>query len=121
MTTPFADILHRAVTRIPGAVGGAFAAADGETVDFVADMERNEWALVTAHYGILLRHVQSALNTFHFGEAELMIVSHRDQDVVIQSVLEGYYAMIVLTHPSSLAHALAALNVAAAELKQEMA
>lgn len=121
MNTPFGEIMHRAVERIPGAVGGSFAASDGETVDFFTEWEHDEWALVTAHYGVLMRYIQSALNTFHFGEAELVIVSHRDQEVIIQSVHEGYYAMVVLAHPASLAHAMSALGKATEELRKEMA
>ncbi len=33
--TPFGAILKTACDRTPGAVGGAFAASDGEMVDFV--------------------------------------------------------------------------------------
>jgi predicted regulator of Ras-like GTPase activity (Roadblock/LC7/MglB family) len=120
LSSPFEAILHRALARIPGALGGSFAAADGETVDYASEIDRSEWALITAHYGVVLRHVQTALNTFHFGEAELVIVSHRDRDVVMHHVTDGYFAMVVLAHPGSLAHAMTALSEATAELRQEM-
>jgi hypothetical protein len=117
----FATILKGAVDATPGAIGGAFAARDGETVDYVSGWEASEWALVTAHYGVVLAHVQSALHTFHFGEAELVILSHRDLDIIIQSVLEGYYVMIALGRPACLARALHSLSNASFELRKEMA
>ena len=113
--------MRGAVENTPGAVGGSFAAGDGETVDYFAECEQTEWALITAHYGIVMRHVQLALNTFHFGEAELVILSHRDLDVLIQSVLDGYFAMIVLARPGCLARGMAALSRATEMLRQEIA
>jgi hypothetical protein len=119
--TIFAAILKGAVDATPGAIGGSFAARDGETVDYFSDWDAADWALITAHYGIVMGHVQSALHTFHFGEAELVILSHRDLDIVIQSVLEGYFAMMALGRPASLARALRSLSRASAQLRREMA
>ncbi|MBT8492582.1 MAG: roadblock/LC7 domain-containing protein, partial [Deltaproteobacteria bacterium] len=62
MDSPFAAILQDALDKTPGAVGGAFAAWDGETVDFICDCDETEWLILTAHYGVVLSHVQSALN-----------------------------------------------------------
>src|SRR5262245_35565486 len=119
--SPFAAILRAAVANTPGAIGGSFAASDGETVDYVSDWERTEWEIVTAHFGVVMHHVQAALHTFHFGEAELVIVCHRDLDIVIHSVTEGYYAMLALSRPRSLARAMVSLSRASAMLRQEMA
>lgn len=121
MNTPFADILRHAVEDTPGAVGGAFAACDGETVDFISEWERTEWAILTAHYGIVLSHVQSALHTFHFGEAELLVISHDEIDVLLQSVEDGYFALMVVERPASLGTAITALERATRELRKEMA
>jgi predicted regulator of Ras-like GTPase activity (Roadblock/LC7/MglB family) len=117
----FAAILKDAVESTPGAIGGAFAARDGETVDYVSTRDESDWALFTAHYGIVLSHIQSALHTFHFGEAEQVLVIHRDVDIVIQAVLDGYYAMLAIARPGSLARGMSSLLVASAELRREMA
>ena len=119
--SPFAEILRAAVDDTPGAVGGSFADRDGETVDYVSDWERTEWEIVTAHFGVVMHHVQKALHTFHFGEAELVVLSHRDLDIVIQAVTEGYYAMLALARPRSLARAMSSLSRASEMLRQEMA
>jgi predicted regulator of Ras-like GTPase activity (Roadblock/LC7/MglB family) len=119
--TPFAAILRGAVERTPGAIGGAFAAYDGEMVDsFFHDGVSDEWAIFTAHYGIVLSHVQSALNTWHYGEAELVMIEHSGTDILMGAVLEGYYALIAIDHPASLATAMREMAGAVAELRREM-
>jgi len=120
MISPFAEILRLAVEATPGAVGGAFAASDGETVDAFATPDAHDWALLTAHYGVLLAHVQSALHTFHYGEAEFVILSHTRLDILVHSVAEGYFALMAVHRPSALGIALHELTRAAGRLRQEM-
>lgn len=121
MPTVFADILARAVDHTPGAIGGAFAADDGETVDAVSSLGDTELALLTAHYGVLFALVQSALHTFHFGEAEQLFACHDRVDVLVQAVGDGYYALLALEHPASLAVAMRELEGAVRQLRAEMA
>lgn len=118
--TPFAEILRVAVQQTPGAIGGAFAAGDGEIVDSFVDADPTEWAIFTAHYGIVLAQVQSALLTFHYGEAELLMMSHEQTDILLHPVMEGYYALMAVDHPAPLGKAISALHRAAAELRKEM-
>ena len=72
--TAFAHILRTAVDRTPGAVGSAFAASDGEMVDFIALHDPTDWAILTAHFGVVLASLEAALNTKHFGGAEYFVV-----------------------------------------------
>jgi predicted regulator of Ras-like GTPase activity (Roadblock/LC7/MglB family) len=120
MGTIFSDILRSAVEATPGALGGAFAAADGETVDSFSRLDVDDWAILTAHYGVVLAHVQAALHTFHYGEAELILVSHERADILVSAVREGYYALLAIERPSPLAAAMRQLRRAAAALRQEM-
>jgi len=120
MVSPFAEIIEAAVNRTPGAVGAAFAASDGEMVDSYAKADAEEWALITAHCGILLGHIQSALNTFHYGEADFVIMTHARVDILVHSVAEGYYALIAARHPAPLGRVLAEVTVAAEKLRKEM-
>ena len=120
MSSAFSDILQGAVERIPGAIGGAFAASDGEIVDWFADGDPFEWAVMTAHYGVVLAHVQSALNTFHHGEAEIVLLAHEQLDILLHSVADGYYALLATTHPAPLGKAFNELASAAYKLRQEM-
>jgi hypothetical protein len=118
--SPFGKILRRAVERTPGALGGAFAAYDGEMVDFIAHHDPTDWAILTAHYGVLLANLEAALNTKHFGGAQYFVVENSKVDVVVHTVEGGYYALIAMERPSCLATALSALDEAARELRREM-
>ncbi|HUH03390.1 MAG TPA: hypothetical protein VML75_15440 [Kofleriaceae bacterium] len=120
MSSVFANILQIAVTRTPGAVGGAFAARDGEIVDSFANADPLEWAFLTAHYGVVLSQIQAALRTFHYGEAQLVLMSHDELDILLHAVSEGYYALLAVGHPAPLALAIDALTSAAASLRKEM-
>lgn len=120
LPTTFAQILKSAVDRTPGAIGGAFAAADGETVDLVTEWDAQDWKILTAHYGVILSSVQSALHTFHYGEAELVLVSHRELDLLIRAVDDGYYALIAVRPPAPLARAMVSLERASGLLRREM-
>jgi hypothetical protein len=122
--TPFGDIIKRAVEATPGAVGGAFADSEGEMVDCFATVDKHDWAVLTAHYGVVMSHLQHAFGTWHYGGAEYFIAQHAQLDVVVYSVAHGYYALLaVKEHEGSapLAVALAQLRAASAELRKEIA
>ncbi len=118
--TPFARILHRVVDRTPGAIGGAFAASDGEMVDFVAKGDPTELAIITAHYGVILANLEALLDTQHFGGAQYFVIENSRFDVLVHTVLDGYYALIAMPPPAPLAVALDVLHAAAVELRREM-
>ncbi|MEO8702677.1 MAG: hypothetical protein ABI867_21715 [Kofleriaceae bacterium] len=118
--TPFGKIIRRAVETTPGAVGGAFAAADGEMVDcFAKAFGVSEWALITAHYGVILAQLRAAFGIWHFGSPEYFIAQHGSLGVVVHDVSAGYYALLAMTNhdPSS---ALPTLATAIAALQEEM-
>ena len=119
--TPFAAILQRAVQATPNAIGGAFADADGEMVDRYSTMDQHEWAVLTAHYGVVMAHINSAFGTMHFGGPEYFIVQHRELEIVVCAVDAGYFALMAIKEPANLGFALQHLHVAAVELKREMA
>lgn len=118
--TPFGEILRHAVETTPGAVGGAFAAADGEMVDSYCHHDPEHWAIVTAHYGVVLRHLESAFDTWHFGGPHYFIAQHEKLDVMVHTVAAGYFALLACEKPAPLARALSALREAAAALAKEM-
>lgn len=120
MASPFSEILRVAVEATPGAIGGAFAASDGEMVDYFSGQDPIEWALLTAHYGVVLSHVQLALNTWHYGEAGLILIEHGTMAVLVQTVQEGYYVLMAVGRPAPLAHAINALSRATDDLRREM-
>jgi hypothetical protein len=120
MPSAFARILRAALNDIPGAIGGAFADGTGETVDAVSSQNPYDWAVLTAHYGVVLSQVQDALRTLHYGEAQILYLSHAELDVIIRAVREGYYALVAIRPPAALGQAMEVLSRTAAELDREM-
>ena len=120
MTTTFTTILDQAVRATPNAVGGAFAAADGVMVDAVSRGDAHEWAILTAHYGVILGHLEAAFGTWHFGSTEYFVAGNQRLSVVVHTVDDGYFALLAVSHPASVSLALSALRVAALQLREEM-
>lgn len=116
----FAPILDAAFQHTPGALGCSFAAADGEMVHCVTRGDATDWAILTAHYGVVLASMESAFNTQHFGGAEYFVVDHAELTVVVHTVGDGYFALLAAEKPTCLAAALGALTAAAVKLRNEM-
>jgi hypothetical protein len=119
--TPFHHILRHVVEATPNAIGGAFAAGDGEMVDAYSKIDDHEWAVLTAHYGVVLAHIASAFGTWHFGGPEYFIAEHMKLDIVVHAVDGGYFALLAVNAPSNLALTLSHLRSAASQLRKEMA
>ncbi len=119
--TPFSAILRRAVEATPNAIGGGFADSDGEMVDSYTIIDPHEWAILTAHYGVVMAHLTAALGTWHFGGPEYFIAQHRDLEIVVCAVDAGYYALMAIKGPANLGLALQRLREATVDLKREMA
>ena len=120
--TPFGQILQRAVESTPGAVGGAFADSQGELVDSFATWDRHEWAVLTAHYGVVMAHLTACYGTWHYGGPEYFIAQHAKLDIVVWAIESGYYVLLAVTEPAApLARALESLRHAAKAIAKEMA
>jgi predicted regulator of Ras-like GTPase activity (Roadblock/LC7/MglB family) len=118
--TPFAAILQRAVQATPNAIGGAFADADGEMVDSFSTIDPHEWAVITAHYGVVLAQLSAAFGTWHFGGPEYFLALHKQLDIIVHCVEGGYYALIAARTPANLGMALETMRTAAIALRKEM-
>jgi hypothetical protein len=118
--TPFGAILQRAVQATPGAIGGAFADSQGEMIDGFTTHDPHQWALITAHYGIVLGQLHAAFGTWHFGGPDYFIAEHEGLDIVVHAVDGGYYTLLAVPVPAALGHALRSLREAARALHREM-
>lgn len=119
--TPFGEILKRAVESTPGAIGGSFADSQGEMVDSFAEYDPHEWAVLTAHYGVVLAQLDAWLGTRHFGGPEYFIAQYGQLDVIVHVLPDGYYALLAIAKPTStLGFALVRLREAAIEIQKEM-
>lgn len=122
--TTFGEIMRAAVESTPGAIGGAFADSEGEMVDGYTTIDRTAWAILTAHYGVILVQVVNAFGTWHFGGPEYFIAQHEKLDIIVHAVANGYYALLAVAedHDSApLGSAIASLRRAAAALEREIA
>jgi hypothetical protein len=120
LATPFAAILRRAVETTPHAIGSAFADSEGEMVDSFSTMNPHDWAVLTAHYGVVLAQLTAAFGTLHFGGPEYFIAQHKSIEVIVHMVDDGYYALLACTYSPPLSVALDHLRDAALLLKKEM-
>jgi hypothetical protein len=117
----FGMIMRRAVQATPGAIGCAFADSQGEMIDSYSTRDAHEWALLTAHYGVVLAQLHAAFGTWHFGGPEYFIAQHTMLDIVVHAVDGGYYALLAVAEPAPLAQALHCLREAARALRKEIA
>jgi len=118
--TPFGAILARTMEELPTAIGGAFADAEGEMVDSVSRIDPHEWAILTAHYGVVLAQLTAAFGTWHFGGPEYFVAQHKRIEVIVYSVDAGYYALLAFAQPAPIDTALESLRGAAFALREEM-
>ena len=120
MYTPFAAILKQAVQASPNAIGGSFADRDGEMVDSFATIDPHDWAVITAHYGVVMAHINACFDTWHYGGPEYFWAQHGKLDILVHNVGEGYFALMALTKPANLAVALEKIRLACSALRKEM-
>jgi hypothetical protein len=119
--TPFASILQRAVEATPFAIGGAFADADGEMVDSYSKIDPHDWAVLTAHYGVVMAQLTAAFGTLHFGGPEYFVVKHDKLEIVVYAVEAGYYALMAFKEPTDIMATLDCLRATCGDLRKEMA
>lgn len=120
MRSTFGEILRELVEKTAGAVGGALAAGDGETVDYWTTQDKDEWHLLTAHFGIIVSHMRRSFHTFHFGDIQFVHMGLQELDVAVQLVDGEYYVALAMVPPVRLGQARWALAWASKRLREEM-
>lgn len=121
----FKEILKGALDATPNAFGVAFAAWDGEMVEGLPKRDAYDWAVLTAHYGVVLANLYAAFGTLHFGAPEMFLARHAGIDVIVTAVDQSYYILIAMDRPNAdddpYADAIATLARAADLLRKEIA
>jgi predicted regulator of Ras-like GTPase activity (Roadblock/LC7/MglB family) len=120
VNTPFASILRDVVQASPNAIGGAFADSEGEMVDAFTTINATEFAIITAHYGVVMGLLKSVFGTWHFGWPEFFYAQHKKLDVIVHAVDAGYFALVAFSSPPDIGNALVQIEVACKRLKKEM-
>jgi hypothetical protein len=121
VNTPFAAILRDAVEATPHAIGGAFADSEGEMVDAFSTINANEFAIITAHYGVIMGLLKAVFGTWHYGWPEYFHAQHAKLNVLVHVVEGGYFALVAFSSPPDVNVALEHIKVACTRLKKEMA
>jgi hypothetical protein len=119
--TPFGVIMQKCVQATPNAIGGAFADAEGEMVDCYTTIDPHEWAVITAHFGVIFALLKSVFGVWHYGDVELFISQHKKLEILVHAVDAGYFALLAAPTPADLDRAVPQLRVAVAALRKEMA
>lgn len=120
--TCFGDILRRTVEMTPSAVGGSLADRHGELVDaFARGYSALDWAILTAHYGVILALLHDAFGVLHHGGPEYFVAQHDRLAIVVHAVDRDYFALLAVADPNSTNRAVSALGDAAVALRREMA
>lgn len=118
----FGEILRAAVLATPGAVGGAFADSQGEMVDAYSEhYTAHDWAVLTAHYGVILSQLRAAFGIWHFGGPEYFIASHAQLGIAVHVVGGGYYALLAIAPADRVDEAVPHLAEVTRALQREMA
>jgi hypothetical protein len=118
--TPFAAILKTTVDASPHAIGGAFADSQGEMVESYSTMNTHDWAVLTAHYGVVLSQLVDAFGTLHYGGPEFFIARHDRIEVIVYAIEHGYYMLLAFSEPPDFDAVFDRLSTASALIKQEM-
>jgi hypothetical protein len=121
VNTPFVAILKDAVQATPFAIGGAFADSEGEMVDAFSTINSNEFAIITAHYGVVLSLLKSVFGMWHYGWPEYFVAEYTKLHVLVHVVEGGYFALVAFSSPPDINLALEHMKVACTRLKKEMA
>jgi hypothetical protein len=121
VNTPFAAILKDVVQATPHAIGGAFADSEGEMVDAFSTINATEFAIITAHYGVVLGLMKSVFGTWHYGWPEYFLAQHLKLAVLVHVVEGGYFALVAFSNPPDINLALEHMRTACTRLRKEMA
>ncbi len=89
-------------------------------VDFWTTWQNDDWALLTAHFGVVYQQIFNALRTFHFGDVQFLFLRLETVGVAIQAIDDGYFALLALKLPAQVQAAEINLRASARELLREM-
>jgi hypothetical protein len=118
--TPFGAILKETV-QAANALGGAFAASDGEMVDAYSTIDAYDFAVLTAHYGVVLASLNAMFDIWHFGGPQFFIAQHTKVEVLVHAVEAGYFALLAFNAPADVAGSLELMRHTCSRLRKEMA
>lgn len=118
---PFQYVLANLLADQPDAVGVLFLDDAGETVDFACvDESPYEMQLLGAYLGIYLRQVGNIVASANLGSIRWFHIERRYRNLHVTVLPDGYYLVLVQSHPGQIATARESLRRAAVQLTREV-
>lgn len=118
---PFQYVLANLLAEHPDALGVLFLDDSGETVDFACP-ESNvfEMRLVGAYLGIYLRQVDDIVGSAKLGAIRRLHIERQNCHLHVSVLPDGYYLVLVQSHPAMVAGARESLRRAAIQIAREV-
>jgi hypothetical protein len=91
--TPFAAILVRLLSRVPGAYAAALVDVEGESVDYAGVADAFDIRVAAAHARILLAEIDRLEK---LGVARSLVIRGAKKTIVARALLEGYALVVLL-------------------------
>ena len=120
--TVFADILQRAIERVPGAQAAVFADWEGEAVDAFSEAAESltEIRLIGAHWGVIYQQARATCEKLRLGDVGLVLLEFSRGTVIVRRITADYFVVVALESEGSLGQALRVLDDIEDHLREEM-
>jgi predicted regulator of Ras-like GTPase activity (Roadblock/LC7/MglB family) len=118
----FAQILQRAMERVPGAQAAIFADWEGEAVDAFSDAAESltEIRLIGAHWGVIYQQARLACEKLRLGDVGLVLLEFSRGYIIVRRITADYFVVVALQSEGSLGQALRVLDEVESHLLEEM-
>lgn len=117
----FQYVLANLLANNDQALGALFLDDNGETVDLAcAGYTPYQMRVVGAYLGIYLRQLEKVLATTEAGQTRLIHIEKKAVHIYAMPLPDGYYLVLVQSHPALVARARATMSEAAAQLTREL-
>lgn len=120
MTSAFTQFLAELVENVPGAIGAIIQDVEGETVEAVGHLSDFDLMVHAAHWGLLWRDLQQAVNANKLQEIQQIWFQTTCQKVVITTLFDEYYLVFILSKETVIIEALRILDRQLYAIRQEM-
>ncbi len=118
---PFHYVLADLLARVPGAVAVLFIDDSGETISVATTgYSPEELKIFGAYFGIGLRQGRLSLGTSPLGEPEWVHLRHEKMNVHAICLPDGYFLVLLQSHPALTGLAQRHLRSAIADLDREL-
>lgn len=113
--------MQELVEHVPGATSAIFVDWEGEAVDqYSIKEEVYQLKVVGAYKGVMLNFINKAHTSTGIGIAETVIVRMENYSVLISSVKDGYFVLLILSPDALISRARYRIRRAVSALLNEM-